>query len=237
MINEHDFTQLNEYLDGDLNEAERRSFEARLAHEPDLQAELEALRGLLHEAQSLPKSLQPERDLWQDISKCLHEPAAQDTGRVVRFRRRSDRSRQRRAAAPASTWPLVAAAGVVFALFLGVQYFSKMHVETPPAEHVTKITPVTGEPEVSEAEAVDLEYAQARAELLKLLEARKADLPEDTLASIEQSLGAIEDAVVDIRRALDEYPEDPRLKGMLHQAYRSEMDVLQEAATMPEDDG
>ena len=234
MMDDKRFTQLNDYLDGELNEAEVAEFERRLADDAELQTELNALRNLLREAQRLPKSLQPERDLWQSIESRLHEPAESGPSRVIRFRRRGDRDR--RTATRTSPWPLVAAVGVVLALFLGVQYFSTVSVEAPGSE-TPRITHVPNEaPADTQAASIDVEYEQTRAELLALLEARRADLPENTLAVVEENLTIIENAVIDINRALAEHPEDPKLAGLLHQAYRHEMDVLHRAVQLPKED-
>ena len=46
-IPEEDLVALSEYLDGGLSEAEREAFEARLAEEPALKAELDAMRSML----------------------------------------------------------------------------------------------------------------------------------------------------------------------------------------------
>jgi anti-sigma factor RsiW len=91
------YEQLNDYLDGDLNDADRAALEARLEHDPELKREFDALRELVQAAHALPKTVQPERDLWAGIEKCIAEEA--DTGGVIRFG-----GAQRRAAA-GSLWP------------------------------------------------------------------------------------------------------------------------------------
>lgn len=216
------FAQLNDYLDGELEGSERTEFEARIQRDPELRRELDALRDLLHSARALPKTVEPERDLWSGIEHAIQRDE-DPRGSVVRFGGR------RRVASPGSWWPMAVAAAAVITFFLGARYLDTMEPE-PPVHKIT-VVPETDD----ELDEVRAEYAEARGELARLLEERREYLPADTLEVVEANLGIIEDAVVDINRALAEYPEDPKLRGLLREAYRREVQVLQQAVQLPDE--
>jgi anti-sigma factor RsiW len=58
-MTEQDFELLSAYLDGDLSDADRAALEARLAAEPELRRELEALRQTVALVRSLPELKAP----------------------------------------------------------------------------------------------------------------------------------------------------------------------------------
>src|SRR5690606_17565516 len=137
----------------------------------------------------------------------------------------------RRRAAAGSLWPLGIAAAAVMAFLLGAQYLKNM--ESPDESAY----PVTYVPKPDERVlAFTAEYDEARSELAQLLEERRDVLPAETLAVLEDNLTIIEDAVVDITRALEEHPEDPKLRGMLREAQRREVRVLQQAVQLPNEE-
>ncbi len=71
MNNQHVTDQLNDYLDGQLPPDAARRVESHLTHCTECRNEQEHLRSLLSKAVSLPKSIQPSRDLWKGIEERL----------------------------------------------------------------------------------------------------------------------------------------------------------------------
>ena len=68
MNHEKTLTMLDEYADGTLPADARREVEAHLAECASCRAELAAIQALLAEVGGLPKSIQPEHELWDGIA-------------------------------------------------------------------------------------------------------------------------------------------------------------------------
>jgi anti-sigma factor RsiW len=67
--------QLNEYVDGTLEAAERAAVEQHLAACAGCRAAVAELRTLLAQAGSLPQSIEPSRDLWGGIAARIGQRA------------------------------------------------------------------------------------------------------------------------------------------------------------------
>jgi len=79
-------TKLNEYVDGTLPAHDRASVEAHLADCAACRAAVAELRTLSAAAASLPKSIEPGRDLWAGVETRIGQRA---TWNVQRFRWRA----------------------------------------------------------------------------------------------------------------------------------------------------
>ena len=58
---------LDDFIDGELPEIEHRKIEQHIYECVRCDEEAEFLRTLSHDAASLPKSIQPDKDLWPGI--------------------------------------------------------------------------------------------------------------------------------------------------------------------------
>lgn len=219
---------LNDAIDGALTDELQQEFDAHLAECESCRAEYELLESILAESAGLTASIEPDRDLWPDIeSKIARMP--QDSN-VVGFSAKS-----------LLQWAPLAVAAAVLLIAFGTQLRPEPDAVTPPAQVAATPTPdapPTNEPDEGAVVLANMEadYAQARESLLEALDARKEELPEELVATIEENLNIIENAVVDIHRALEESPENPELERMLHAAYRSEMTLLQTVVQLDESD-
>jgi len=201
--------QLQDYLDEFLSEQSRTEMETHLGECSSCREELTAFQTIMRETSQLPASIEPERDLWDGIIAMIESDTPSN---VVSFSSRSRRIVR---------GSFAAAAGFVFVA--GIAFFT---LTVPYVEEGEK-PPV--------ADAFEEEYKNAKAVLLNALEERREQLPEDILATVEENLGIIEDAMVDINRALAEHPDDPKLKQMLQSARQTDLDVLQTAIKMEND--
>jgi hypothetical protein len=75
-------------------------------------------------------------------------------------------------------------------------------------------------------EAMERDYQAAANALLGALQARKAELAPETLASVERNLAVIDEALAEVRRALEKDPGNPDLNRMLVATHRKKVDVL-----------
>lgn len=202
--------RLNDYVDGDLAAAEVHEVELHLATCTACREEERALRALLAQAAALPRVARPERDLWPGI--------AEEIGR-----------RRRILAFPARTamWGgLAAAAALLIAVLLGRGPGKEAMPGGGPASQAASPSLVSASPEADLREA-EGDYERAIQALVAALEANRDRLAPETLRSVEQNLAVIDEAVREVRAALDQEPGNPELTRMLASTQRKKVDVLQ----------
>lgn len=69
----HVTEQLNDYVDGLLSSDEQRAVESHLSACSECREELDSVKRLLRRSSQLPKTIRPERDLWQGIERRIRE--------------------------------------------------------------------------------------------------------------------------------------------------------------------
>src|SRR3989449_1138666 len=92
MMCPHMEATLNEYVDGTLATRDRASVEAHLAGCAGCRAAVAELRSLSAAAASLPRSIEPSRDLWGDIARRLGKRERRNGKRFWRQRAFSRRA-------------------------------------------------------------------------------------------------------------------------------------------------
>jgi anti-sigma factor RsiW len=205
--------RLDEYVDGSLAEAEFQAVELHLGECEACRREERLLRALLAHAEALPEEKMPARDLWAGIATRIRD------GNVVR--------------GPASWWrnpaALAAAAAVVIAvsgaLLVRPGGTRPSSAASPSAEGVRQLAAVTtSQAGLREAER---EYARATADLMQVLEAQRPSLSPETARTIEENLKIIDQALAQVRAALEKDPTDARLAHLLTTTHQKKVDALQ----------
>ena len=208
--------QLDDYIDGELGEAEFQEVELHLAECAGCRQEERAVRAVVALAAGLPRHLEPTGDLWPGIADEI-------------ARRRRFTLVQSVVARPAVRWAagLAAAAAVVAALWFVPR-------GTPPAPQVAGPAP-TPDATVQRA-ALDTtpdafaqaerDYQRATAELMAALQTRRASLSPETSAAIDENLRVIDKALAEVRAALEHDPASPRLNRMLASTHEKKIDTL-----------
>jgi anti-sigma factor RsiW len=222
-MSEDRFDLLNDYLDGALPAEARAELERRLETDAELAAELRELRGLVAAAAELPREMTPPRDLWPDIERRL-SPA-----RIVRLR----------FPRPAVLWRAgaLAAAAALVIFVLTSNRDGKQDPESAQMAAAGETAPEAGVPDgaapedVSPEARLDLEYAAASREVLERLE-RGEQLDPETVDLIRRNLAIIDEAVREIREAIDASPDDARLHRQLNTEVRRRGEVLRQAADL-----
>ena len=164
------------------------------------------LRGVDGALASLPKSLEPARDLWPAIEAQL-EPRA---GRGSR------------------AWLWAAAAGVLLVVGSSLLTATLLQRET---DRVARQTAAQDGPAYATAafgpgQALGPGYDAARRDLLGTLSARIDRLPPDARRQLEKNLAEIRRASAEINAALALSPGDPLLEELLINTYQDELAVL-----------
>jgi len=221
-MSEDRFELLNDYLDDALPPAERAAVERRLETDAELAAELAELRALLETAAGLPREAAPRRDLWPGIERRLSPT------KVVRLRFPRPDTAWRAAALAA------AAALVIFALVRNPDGNAPGPGSTETAAVTETAAPggaTPGSAAPTDADRLDLEYAAASRDVLERLDGNQ-DLDPETVDLIRRNLAIIDEAVRQIREAIDSSPEDARLHQQLNTEVRRRGDVLRQAADL-----
>jgi hypothetical protein len=202
--------RLDDLVDGVLPEEERLLAQSHLASCPACRDEERRLLAILAEARTLRREKAPSHDLWPEIARAI------GAEKVVR-------AGFGRAKTPGRWWPVLAAAAVVamvtvLALREGGARFGVPHTLTSTA------VPVAG----GHVDLLDAEqgYARAADELLAALAERRDSLSPETRASVERNLAVIDQALKEIRDALQREPGNRELTRMLASTHRKKVDVL-----------
>jgi hypothetical protein len=164
----------------------------------------------------LPREIAPPRDLWKGIEAEITAP------------------RQTPVKAPSHRLRYLATAAVIVALAVGVWIGRVMLPPLQGAPVSSGVTPAVtaanvpvDEPGAFHAAYVmGPKYINQRAQLVKDLETRLAQLPPESRAKVLSSLQAINDSKRDLERELGKDPSNALLQELLVNTYQDEMRVL-----------
>jgi anti-sigma factor RsiW len=218
--------RLNDYAGNALSDGERTAVEDHLKDCADCRNEAAALRTLLDAAAALPRSLEPERDLWPGVKSRL-APAVRSRPGWTRFVR----------------WEGLAAAAALAVIVTATLLVT--HREPRTVEE----GPVTTEPAVPFAVldnagrpqsatvarmiwALEEESLGAGKVLVAALRARPEALTDQGLTAIDEGLRTLDQAIDESAQALRADPENPRLVRQLTGYYRQRLSILRRATEL-----
>lgn len=214
---------LDDLVDGDLPEGQRRKVEDHLKGCAECRTSKARLRALLAGVGALPRSLAPARDPWPGIVSRIM------AGEVIEH---DFAGRGRR------WYPLAAAAAAAAVLILTVSLVTAVLVSRERASRVavtpkrsgTAVGVMPASLELAQAQAT---YAAARQQLLAALEARRGSLSPQTLAVVEENLKIIDKAVGEMQAALARDPGNRELPMLLVTAYWQGIALLRHVTQLP----
>jgi hypothetical protein len=232
-MNAHPTEQLSEYIDDELTPAARAAVDAHLSECAECAALVADLRAVVSAARSVGEE-PPTWDLWPGIARRL-TPRSRGPQVVAIESRRARRfsfSVPQLAAASIAV-ALVSAGAVWFAIQGGAgtpgPTASAPRSEQPIAggieEPATGVTVADGPATVGTAE-----YEAAVADLERLLD--EAALDPELRREIDENLAVIDQAIRQIREALEADPDDVYLNTHLASTMQRKIDVLQGAARL-----
>jgi hypothetical protein len=202
--------RLSEYIDGELEPAERLALETHLAACTECRQDLASLRAVVVRAGSLSDA-PPSSDLWPGVaSRIGARPAQHATLTTRRF---------------AFTLPqLVAASLALIVASGGMVWLARMGGPT------TDFPPVMGE--VRPANFGDAAYDEAVTDLQETLEAGRRRLDPETIRVLEANLDAIDRAIAQCREALEADPSSVYLNTYLAETRRRKLELLRRATAL-----
>ncbi|HXG45488.1 MAG TPA: zf-HC2 domain-containing protein [Gemmatimonadales bacterium] len=207
--------RFDEYVDGGLAPAEREAVDRHLDGCNECRGEMARLQALLAAARSLPRRIEPSRDLWSGIAARLtpadrRPPALRpgETGEPAESRGR------RPVGGPARRWMLAAAAVLLVALSAGATalWLGRLPVERFSQERAR--------------------YARATAALAERLAGDAGGLPPTTLAVVRRNLEIVDAAIREAEAALATDPGNPELEQMLVARYEQRLALLARATRL-----
>lgn len=240
---EHVDSVLSAWLEGDLGGDERRAVDAHLRECLRCVSLVRDIENIRTDAAKLPE-LAPSRDLWDGIAARIEAP-------VIELKPRQAPAPVRR------NWQMAAAAVVLMAVSSGVTYLvtksdqqsasGEQQVVTVPDSNGTFTTPVspgvvTPRPPrpssgtiliMNEPSAPEITYDQEITRLRVILDQRRVDLDTATIAAVEKSLKAIDQAILDARTALSGDASNAFLNEQLNRALEKKLGVLRRVALLP----
>jgi hypothetical protein len=208
--------KIDDLIDATLDAETELACHEHLAACNKCRVEFDACKTLLTRASALPKSVEPTTDLWSGIRSRLEAP---QNAHTFPTHRTSNALRY------GSLGTLAALLLLSFAL--GAYWRSQTGANGMTSVHVTTSGSAVSHAAYQEAEA---EYAKAKDHLIDVLRARKDEMPPETYMVIEQNLEIVDKAIGEIRVALNASPDNPGLTEMLFAAYRTHVQLLEEAA-------
>jgi hypothetical protein len=217
------FTErLSEYLDDEMEPAKRRAVEAHLARCTDCRRVVEDLRQVIARAGSLqPRS--PEADLWSGIEARIQAPVA---------------SPVRRPWSVAFTLPQYVAASLALMVVSGGAVWVAQHGGRATSLPSVSATRDAGELDRSAPSALsDPAYDKTVADLEHALQSRRSALDPQTAAGIEQDLQAIDRAIAQSRRGVEEDPANAYLREHLAATRQQKLALLRHAIAMADKKG
>lgn len=180
---------------------------------------------------SLPRDVQPERDLWQGIqAEIARMPIVTDTAPVVHF--------------TSARWFQIAA-GLLLVLATSLTTFviTRQSMERDAAVQVAQqqqqpqvpmaAAPLNAMPVSFGPESMGADYLKARSELSAQFEARLETLPPSTRSKLERNLAELRHAANEIAQTLAEHPSDPLLQDLLMSTYQRELQLLADVSEVP----
>lgn len=220
--------RLSEYLDGDLEAAERAALEAHLGSCEGCRRALEELRAVVGRAAAL-EARAPAEDLWPGIEARIAAPGEM---RVAGSRARG----WWRAPRWSFSLPQLAAAAVLIALVSsGVMWLALSRRPLPAGPRASAPgvgMPASGTAAVQPAGFELGHYDAAIAELEGALRDHRDELDPTTVRIIEQNLRIIDQATEQARRALAADPANPYLNRHLAAQLQLKVDLLRQATAL-----
>ncbi len=214
-MNHLTYDQLNDFVDKRLVGRMARDAEQHLDECDECGQRLAALQSLLDSAASIPRTVEPDQDLWSGIRAQI------DQRKVVPLRKGGSalsvpfRLTAIRAAAAAAGIALISTVSTIVVMNqMGARQ------DDPP--------PVEGNPPAAAAVAAVVAGYEATAnQLMRTLAERRATLPRDVVAQLERNLRVIDAALAETMEMLVQDGDNETLRALLVAGYRQKLAVLE----------
>ncbi len=174
--------------------------------------------------ETLPREIQPERDLWAGIESAISD------AKIVRPDFSADRHEPVPAAAGVN-WRRVGLISTAAMLLVAFSSGITAYLVRSPAAPADG----TSSPALTEFEAVawngflqaERSYQNITDDLMASLDAQRDELAPETIEIVETNLRLIDEAITEARAALERDPANRKLVGKLTDMYRTRVNFLE----------
>ena len=222
-------SEIHDWLDGLLEPADEERLRGHVDACARCRTDADALAGALQGMAELPREAEPARDLWAGIeARIAGTTPAPAEPVVIEFPGGAAARARRRVSL---TLPQLYAAGIAIALLSGATVWYALGPRVP-ATSAGLEAPDAPAALVSQNSAAEAELDQAVFELEHTLQEGRALLTPETLATIEQSLATIDEAIGEARAALASDPSSALLNRLLLSHQKSKLRILRQATSL-----
>ncbi len=228
--------RLSEYVDGELDPAERAALDVHLQLCEGCAGTVEELRAVVQRAGALEASA-PETDLWPGIEARIAAPRKARVLDLGGWRAWGTPRVPGPGAWQPRRWsftlPQLAAAAVLLVMLSSVTMWtvlSRRPAAGPPLPGPSAATPAATIVQPAGFEAA--RYDAAIADLERVLREHRSELDPATVRVIEQNLLIIDQATAQAREALATDPANPYLNGHLAAQLMRKMTLLRQATAI-----
>jgi len=224
--------QLSEYLDDELSAGERASMDRHLAGCAACRRTLDELRVVVRRAASLDDDA-PGADLWAGVAARLEPPSsASPVRRALRFWKSPGDARPRLLSprTVSFTLPQLAAASLtLMVLSVGLVWLAR---SGDPRADFAPVSAAPPQADVRRANFSDAHYDDAISDLEQRLNEGRAKLDPETVRVLEENLNAIDRAIDQCRKALENDPANVYLNTHLAEARQRKLALLRRATAL-----
>lgn len=227
--------RIQDYVDDLLCHEERIDAEQHLLICAVCQAEVAALRDLVGELHSVPRSIEPVHDLLGGVNARIDALQSGDpaTGAPLRLRERSLWSlRVPLAAAAVVLIAISATATATLVLSRNAARDDGFGNGATATDTGSSVIRASQSGPAGEQTTLDKRYATATRELEALLIAQQSQLAPETRRLVEENLRVIDHALAEARGALLGDPNNAALTDLMRSAYEKKLDLLRHATQL-----
>ena len=210
MMTHPSYEELNDYVDALLDEPSAESLRAHSTTCADCRCTIAQLEALRDAARSLPRTETPPADVWNTIRAATIDNTRAQRARVLWQLR----------------YQLAAAAVVLLMVASSVTWWIASQQQATPVAQAPAIAPNTT---LAAYHAVEAEYTQAAADLMRLLEQRRERMDTAVVRSVEENLRVMDDAIRKAQAALLSDPANYDVAAILAATQESKLRMLRRA--------
>ena len=209
---------LDDYLDGSLSSTEQAQVREHLGECVPCRREFRGLGALIERARALNTEVEPEQNLWPEIERRI----VKDAGAIQD--RPSDQPGSGR-----PWWTYVAAAGLALlalSLPLSIKMATRQAIDPDRSIGSAPLAPSSQLLAKAELARSQDGVLHARKDLLEAVERQRDIMDPETIEVVEQNVRIIDQAIGEIRQALENDPDNRRLYLQLAARYQQEMSLV-----------
>jgi len=220
---------IHDYIDGALDPLERADVEQHLAACADCRQLVADLRDIGRAVSGLELREPPVR-VWSRIERAVKLEASERSPQNTQNPQNGFALRVPRVLRSMSF--LAAAAAVILATAVGLQYRAGRDAAAPPADGMRVSAPDTAQAVEAELRAAEEHYTKAITGLEQITRSEQNALDPRTAATLQKNLAVIDQAIGESRAALRTQPASEPAQASLVENFKAKIGLLQDTVSL-----